>query len=431
MLELNATHDPDLKSFVAAANHAANDFPIQNLPLGVTSEGGGIAIGDQILILRRALDAGLFQGRAKDAAEAAAGPTLNPLMVLGPDHWSALRVRASELLWEDGPEADVRPALIPKADVEMQLPVEISDYTDFFASLNHATNAGKLMRPDNPLLPNYKYVPIAYHGRTSSVRVSGTPVTRPNGQSKAPDAEAPEFGPCKRLDYELELAFYTGPGNDLGEPILLDETGDHIFGLSILNDWSARDIQGWEYQPLGPFLGKNFASTVSPWVVTLEALAPYRTRAWKRPDNDPDPLPYLSSEGNEKWGGLDIKMSVAVASAKMRSAGMPPNIIGEANFKDMYWTIFQMLAHHTSGGCNTRPGDLMGSGTASGTRPGTYGSLQEVSKAGLETFELPSGETRTFLEDGDEVVMTAYCSSGGYARIGFGECRAVIEPARG
>ena len=430
-MELNATHDPDLKSFVAAANHAANDFPIQNLPLGVTSEGGGIAIGDQILILRRALDAGLFQGRAKDAAEAAAGPTLNPLMVLGPDHWSALRARASELLWEDGPEADVRPALIPKVNAKMRLPAEIGDYTDFFASLNHATNAGKLMRPDNPLLPNYKHVPIAYHGRTSSVCVSGTPVTRPIGQSKAPNAEVPEFGPCKRLDYELELAFYTGSGNDLGDPIPLDETEDHIFGLSILNDWSARDIQGWEYQPLGPFLGKNFASTVSPWVVTLEALAPYRTRAWKRSDGDPDPLPYLSSERNEKWGGLDIKMSVAVASAKMRSAGIKPHVIGEANFKDMYWTIFQMLAHHTSGGCNTRPGDLMGSGTVSGAETETYGSLQEVSKAGRKTFELPSGETRTFLEDGDEVVMTAYCSSGSYTRIGFGECRAVIEPARG
>ena len=431
MAELNGTHDPALKSFVAAANEGDCDFPIQYLALGITMEGGGIAIGDQILRLKAALGAGLFAGTAKEAAEAAAGPSLNPLMALGPDHWSALRARASDLLRFDGPEADVRSALTPMADAQMQLPAAIGDYTDFFASINHATNAGKLMRPDNPLMPNYKHVPIAYHGRASSIRVSGTPVMRPHGQTKAADADAPAFGPCKRLDYELELAFYTGPGSALGKPIKLADTSDHIFGLSILNDWSARDIQGWEYQPLGPFLGKNFASTCSPWVVTTEALAPYRARAFRRPDGDPEPLPYLSSEENEKWGGLDIKMSVAIASAQMRAAGTAPHVIGAANFKDMYWTIFQMLAHHTSGGCDTRPGDLMGSGTASGTKPGTYGSLQEVSQAGRETFALPSGETRTFLEDGDEVVMAAYSSGGGYRRIGFGECRAVIEPAKG
>ena len=431
MAELNGTHDPDLRSYVAAANAADCDFPIQNLALGVTSHGGGIAIGDQILHLKAALSAGLFAGTAGEAAEAAAGSSLNPLMALGPDHWSALRARASELLRSDGPEADVRPALMPMQDAQMQLPAAIGDYTDFFASINHATNAGKLMRPDNPLLPNYKHLPIAYHGRASSIRVSGTGVQRPNGQTKAADAEAPAFGPSKRLDYELELAFYTGPGSTLGKPIKLDEAADHIFGLSILNDWSARDIQGWEYQPLGPFLGKNFASTCSPWVVSLEALAPFRARAYRRPDGDPEPLPYLASEENEKWGGLDIKMSVAIASAEMRAEGTAPHIIGAANFKDMYWTIFQMLAHHTSGGCDIRPGDLMGSGTASGTKPGTYGSLQEVSQAGRETFELPTGETRTFLEDGDEVVMTAYCSGGGYGRIGFGECRAVIEAAKG
>lgn len=431
MAELNGTHDPALKSYVAAANEADCDFPIQNLALGVTVHGGGIAIGDQILHLKAALDAGLFAGKAKEAAEAAAGSSLNPLMALGPNYWTTLRARASELLRDGGPEADVRPALIPLESAQMQLPAAIGDYTDFFASINHATNAGKLMRPDNPLMPNYKHVPIAYHGRASSIRVSGTNVVRPHGQTKAADAEEPTFDPCKRLDYELELAFYTGPGTELGEPIKLDDTPDHIFGLSILNDWSARDIQGWEYQPLGPFLGKNFASTCSPWVVTMDALAPYRSRALKRPDGDPEPLPYLASEQNEKWGGLDIKMSVAIASAEMRSLGAAPHIIGAANFKDMYWTIFQMLAHHTSGGCNIRPGDLMGSGTASGTKPGTYGSLQEVSQAGRETFELPTGETRTFLEDGDEVVMTAYCSGGGYGRIGFGECRAVIEAAKG
>ena len=437
MVELNDTHDPGLQSFVAAANVAACDFPIQILPLGVFSVnggapgGGGIAIGDQILNLRVALDAGLFDGVAREAADAAAGSTLNPLMALGQDHWSALRARASALLRADGPEADVGPALVAMRDAEMHLPAAIGDYTDFFASINHATNAGKLNRPDNPLLPNYKHVPIAYHGRASSIRVSGTPVIRPLGQTKAADAEAPAFGATARLDYEMELAFYTGPGNALGQPIGLDETGGHIFGVSILNDWSARDIQGWEYQPLGPFLGKNFASTCSPWVVTMEALAPYRARSFKRPEADPAPLPYLASEQNDKWGGLDIKMSVAIASAEMRAGGTAPLLIGEANFKDMYWTIFQMLAHHTSGGCDTRPGDLMGSGTASGTKPGTYGSLQEVSQAGRESFQLPSGESRTFLEDGDEVLMTAYCNGGGYGRIGFGECRAVIEPARG
>jgi fumarylacetoacetase len=436
MVELNGSHDPGLKSFVAAANDPASDFPIQSLPLGVFSAGGngpvgGIAIGDQILDLSMAVGNGLFEGIAREAAAASAGPSLNPLMALGQEHWSALRARASELLRDGGPEAQVRGALVPMAGARMQLPAEIGDFTDFFASINHATNAGRLNRPDNPLLPNYKYMPIAYHGRASSIRVSGTPVIRPLGQTKSADAEAPAFGACERLDYEMELAFYTGPGNDLGAPIGLDQTGRHIFGLCILNDWSARDIQGWEYQPLGPFLGKNFASTCSPWVVTMEALAPYRARAHQRPELDPAPLPYLSSEANEKWGGLDIKMSVAIASAGMRAAGAAPHVIGEANFKDMYWTIFQMLAHHTSGGCDTRPGDLMGSGTASGTKPGTYGSLQEVSQAGRETFVLPSGETRTFLEDGDEVVMTAYCSGGGYRRIGFGECRAVIEPAKG
>ncbi len=298
MVELNASHDPGLKSFVATANETDSDFPIQNLPLGVTSDGGGIAIGDQILGLRAALNAGLFESLARDAAEAAAGSSLNPLMALGQDHWSALRARASELLREGGPEADVRPALVPMEGAQMQLPAAIGDFTDFFASINHATNAGKLNRPDNPLLPNYKYVPIAYNGRASSIRVSGTPGIRPFGQTKAAEAEAPAFGACQRLDYEMELAFYTGPGTELGKPIPLDGTADHIFGLSILNDWSARDIQGWEYQPLGPFLGKNFASTCSPWVVSMEALAPYRARAQQRPAGDPAPLPYLSSEAN-------------------------------------------------------------------------------------------------------------------------------------
>ncbi|NQV54467.1 MAG: fumarylacetoacetase [Rhodospirillales bacterium] len=436
MPELNDTHDPKRKSFVAAANEAGNDFPIQNLPLGVFSIGGssphgGVAIGDQILDIAAALKAGLFGGAARDAAEAASGAILNPLLSQNSAHWSALRARVSELLAEDGPKDDVAKCLVAMTDAEMHLPTQIGDYTDFYASINHATNAGTLFRPDNPLLPSYKHIPIAYHGRASSIQPSGEAIIRPNGQTKAPDADAPSFGPCKRLDYEMELAFYGGPGNALGTPISLEDTESHIFGLCLLNDWSARDIQAWEYQPLGPFLGKNFASTISPWIVTLEALAPYRTRSFKRPDGDPAPLPYLASDNDEKWGGLDIQMQVAITSAKMRADGQAPYVCGQAPFKDMYWTIFQMLAHHTSGGCDLRPGDLMGTGTVSGTKPGSYGSLLEISRGGQEPFDLPSGESRTFLEDGDEVIMSSHCEGGGYARLGFGDCRGIVLPARG
>ncbi|MBT3989820.1 MAG: fumarylacetoacetase [Rhodospirillaceae bacterium] len=442
MTLLNETHDPNLKSWVASANEAGSDFPIQNLPFGIfqrhsnpegtnTLPRGCVAIGDQILALTHVLAKGLLTGKAEAAAEAALGSTLNPLMALGAEHWSALRSQLSALLREGGAEAELKERLIPMSEVEMCLPVDIGDYTDFYSSINHATNVGKLFRPDNPLLPNYKHIPIAYHGRSSSIRVSGTPAKRPMGQLKAPDAELPVLTACKRLDYETELGVFVGPGNELGETIPLDEAEDHIFGFCVLNDWSARDIQAWEYQPLGPFLAKNFATTISPWIVTMEAMAPYRQGVYQRPADDPQPLAYLTSDAHEKSGGLNIVLDVAIATEKMRSEGQAPMVVGTPVFKDMYWSVFQMLTHHASGGCNLQPGDFYGSGTISGTSKDQLGSLLEATVGGKETLEFPNGETRTFLEDGDEVVMRAWCEQDGAARIGFGECRSVILPASG
>lgn len=442
MTQLNETHDPNLKSWLASANEAGADFPIQNLPFGVferesnveetnTLPRGCVAIGDQILVLAHVLAKGLLDGKAAKAAEAALGTTLNPLMALGADYWSALRASLSLLLREGGAEAALREALIPMSEVNMCLPVEIGDYTDFYSSINHATNVGQLFRPDNPLLPNYKHIPIAYHGRASSIRVSGTPAKRPMGQLKAPDADAPHFAACRRLDYETELGVFVGSGNALGETIALDNADNHIFGFCLLNDWSARDIQAWEYQPLGPFLGKNFATTLSPWIITMEAMAPYRQEIYQRPAGDPKPLPYLTSEAHEKSGGLGIHFDVAIASEKMRRNGQAPMVVGAPTFNDMYWSVFQMLTHHASGGCNFRPGDFYGSGTISGEARDQLGSLLEVSKGGKQAIELPSGESRTFLEDGDEVVMRAWCEKAGAARIGFGECRSIVLPAAG
>ena len=438
MIVLNDTHDPNLKSWVTSSNITDSDFPIQNLPFGVYEKGknkerpcGCVAIGDQIVTLSDCLAKGLLTGKAKKAAEAGAGPTLNPLMALGSGYWSDLRRQLSILLRVGGAKTELQELLVPMSEVEMCIPAAIGDYTDFYSSINHATNVGSLFRPDNPLLPNYKHIPIAYHGRSSSIRISGTPSKRPFGQLKAPDAECPVLDACKRLDYETELGVFIGPGNKLGETIHLEDAADHIFGFCILNDWSARDIQAWEYQPLGPFIAKNFATTISPWIITMEAMAPYRQKMFQRPDGDPKPLDYLTSAVHEETGGLDINLEVAISTPQMQKNRDTPHVIGSPIFSDMYWSVFQMLTHHASGGCDFRPGDFYGSGTISGAKKNQLGSLLEVTLGGKEAIEFPNGETRTFLEDGDEVVMRAWCHKDGAARIGFGECRSVILPASG
>ena len=440
MPELNESHDPTLTSWIDSANEAEADFPVQNLPLGVYTDPKtgvgkvGIAIGDEILDVTAARAKGVIGGAADDAAGACAGDTLNELMALGGRHWSALRATASRALRDDTEEGKAAQAvadeiLLAQADVAMRLPARIGDYTDFYSSIFHATNVGKMLRPDNPLMPNYKHIPIAYHGRASSIVASGETVKRPVGQTKAPDADDPSFGPSMAFDYETEIGFFVGPGNPLGQPVSMSEAEDHIFGLCILNDWSARDIQAWEYQPLGPFLAKSFASHISPWVVTMEALAPFRCGAYDRPDGDPEPLPYLSSSENEANGGFDVQIEVSIASEQMRDAGTPPQVLAVTNMQHLYWTIFQMLTHHTSNGCNLRPGDMMGTGTISGPNEDALGSILEITKRGAEPVSLPSGEERRFLADGDELIMRAWCDADGARRIGFGDCRAVIEGA--
>lgn len=437
MPKLNETHDAGLISWVDSANAPDSDFPIQNLPFGVFTdpETGrdrvGIAIGDMILDVTSARSVGVIGGAADDAAGACDAETLNALMALGGRHWSALRVAVSRALRADTDEGKAAQdhaddILVAQADVQMRLPARIGDYTDFYSSIYHATNVGMMLRPDNPLMPNYKHIPIAYHGRASSVVASGETCIRPVGQTKAPDADAPSFGPSMAFDYETEIGFYVGPGNPLGQPVSIDEAEDHIFGLCILNDWSARDIQAWEYQPLGPFLSKSFASHLSPWVVTLEALAPFRCAAFDRPEGDPSPLPYLSAAANEAEGGFDVQIEVSMTSERMRADGTAPATLAVTNMRHLYWTIFQMLTHHTSNGCNLRPGDLMGTGTISGPDEDSLGSLLEITKRGANPVELPTGEERKFLADGDELVMRAWCEADGARRIGFGECRAVI-----
>lgn len=434
-LELNETHNPKLRSLVESANLEGTDFPIQNLPFGVFRLKGttefprvGVAIGDQALDVRACRNAGLFVDLADEAAAACERSSLNQLMSLGRPHWSSLRGRLSELLGEKSREREiVRRALFQMKDVEMLLPVEIGDYTDFYASIHHATNVGGMFRPNNPLLPNYKYVPIGYHGRSSSIVISGTGVRRPGGQLKDEKDEHPTFAPSNRLDYELEVGAFVGPGNLPGEPVEIDRAEEHIFGICILNDWSARDIQTWEYQPLGPFLAKNFASTISPWVVTMEALEPFRIPAFSRPKSDPPPLPYLSSRDDMLYGGIDLTLEVFLSSQRMREQQIPPARVSRGNFKEMYWTLAQMLTHHTSNGCNLRTGDLLGSGTVSGPTKDSLGSLLELTWRGSEPLGLPSGEERKFLQDGDEVIMRAYCEKRGAARIGLGECRGTIH----
>ena len=436
--QIDETHEAGRLSWVESArNHPV--FPLQNLPLGIFSSGGdsprgGIAIGDHIFDLKAALDAGLFSGSAGEAAAAAAGPTLNPLMALGRGSRLALRKRLWALLADGGPDsADARRhaarLLHDAADCTLHLPAAIGGYTDFFAGIYHAINGGRRHNPSRPLQPNYKHVPVAYNSRASSVVVSGTPVRRPNGQRQHPDGDTPIFGPCTKLDFELELGLWIGPGNDLGEPIPIADAGAHIAGFCLLNDWSARDIQRWEMPPLGPFLGKSFCTTISPWVVTPEALAPFRQPQPPRPEGDPRPLPYLWDQADQNNGAFDVKIEALILTKEMRAKHMAPHRLGLSNLSNLYWTVAQMVAHHTCGGCNLRPGDIFGSGTISTPDRSGLGSLTELSDDGKIAIDLPSGETRTYLEDGDEIILRARAERPGFAPIGFGDCRGIILPA--
>jgi fumarylacetoacetase len=435
--DLSATYDARLQSWVASAN-GHPEFPIQNLPLGVFSLGGGdprggVAIGDEILDVRAAFEAGLFSGDAAVAVDACQ-PTLNAFLALGGPVRKALRIRLSEILSANGAERrkleGIRDRLLHRAaDCTLHLPTEVGDYTDFYAGIQHATNVGRLFRPDSPLMPNYKYVPIGYHGRASSIRPSGTPVRRPNGQRKRAAETMPTFGPSRNLDYELELGIWIGVGNPLGEPIAISEAGEHIAGFCLLNDWSARDIQAWEYQPLGPFLAKDFGSTISAWIITPEALEPFRIPQPPRPRGDPAPLEYLLDPADQQRGAFEIELEVLLLTEGLRSKGLPPQRIALSGTRYMYWTVAQLAAHHTSNGCNLNPGDLFGSGTISAPTEEGFGSLLEVTQGGKKPIKLRSGETRTFLEDGDEVILRGRARRDGHATIGFGDCRAKILPA--
>lgn len=423
MTTIDATHDPKLRSWVESANAPGTDFPIQNLPFGRFRPAGtdepfriGVAIGDQVLDLKAA--------KVVDHAD------MNLLMAATPAERAALRTALSEGLQEGSPkQGEWEIALYAQAAVEMALPCRIGDYTDFYTGIHHATTVGKLFRPDQPLMPNYKWVPIGYHGRASSIGVSGQRFKRPQGQTKAPDAAEPSFGPSKRLDYELELGFLIGRGNALGAPIAIADAEQHLFGVTLLNDWSARDLQAWEYQPLGPFLAKNFASTLSPWIVTMEALAPFRAK-FERPEGDPQPMPYLDSPANRASGALAITLEVWLQTAKMREAGEPATRLTRGDTTQAaYWTAAQLVTHHTVNGCNLQPGDLLGSGTLSGPTLDQAGSLLEITLGGKQPMTLPNGETRTFLEDGDTLTLRGYCEREGAVRIGLGEVTGTVLPA--
>lgn len=433
MHQINETHARDLWSWVESANDIFGDFPIQNLPFGVCREPSGeeghvvVAIGNQVIDIAKALSAGLFDGSAAEAAQACRSSSLNELMALGPVHQSALRLQLSRLLRTGSQHiAAVKHCLLPMADARMLLPVQIGDFTDFFTSIHHATNSGRMARPDNPLMPNFKHIPVAYHSRASSVVVSGTPCPRPAGQTKPAGASSPVFGPTRSLDFECEIGFYVGKGTQLGESITLAKTPEHIFGLSLLNDWSARDMQAWESQPLGPFLAKSFMTTISPWVITLEALAPFRVAAVTRGDDAPELLPYLNEQSDRARGALTLNLEISLQSQAMKKQGAAPYVISRPKFQDQYWTLFQMLAHQTSNGCNMLPGDLLGSGTVSGPREGELGCLKEMTTDGKTAITLPNGETRTYLEAGDEVVFRGRCERDGYASIGFGHCTGKV-----
>lgn len=434
---LNETHNPVLRSWVASANQARHDFPIQNLPFAVFRRQGahepfrgGVAIGDQILDLAAVAHSGMFKGEVAVAVQAGAQESLNALMALGAPACSALRLALSRALREGAAEqAPLQGCLVPQGDAEYAVPARIGDYTDFYTSVHHATNIGKLFRPDNPLLPNYKWVPIGYHGRASSIGVSGQSFARPVGQTMPAGATEPAFGPCKRLDYELELGIFIGSGNASGEPISMAQAEAAVFGICLLNDWSARDIQAWEYQPLGPFLSKNFATTISPWIVTLEALAPYRV-PFTRPEGDPQPLAYLDAPANQTMGAIDLQLQVLLQTQAMRTQGQLAAPLTQTSYRHAYWTVAQLVAHHTVNGCNLQPGDLFGSGTLSGPTLDEAGALIELTAGGKNPVTLPNGETRTFLEDGDALVIRGWCEKPGAARLGFGECVGTVLPAR-
>ncbi len=437
---MNRTLDPSRASWVESANSRSTDFPIQNLPFGVFRRAGtrgpgtiGVAIGDAVLDLGGCRQEALLEGLPERVGHACLESTLNVVMSLPRAEVTALRERVSDLLAAGTAEPRQRERvsrlLTAQGEAEMLLPCAIGDYTDFYASIDHATNVGRLFRPDNPLLPNYKWVPIGYHGRASSIVVSGTDVRRPVGQVRPQGAGQPHVAASARLDYELEVGCFVGQGNDLGRTIPIDEANAHIFGVCLLNDWSARDVQQWEYQPLGPFMAKNFATTISPWVVTLDALEPFRVPAAARPDGDPQPLPYLDSAGNRTRGGIGLKLAVGVRTGRMREAGHPVSWVTESEFARMYWTFEQMVAHHAVNGCNLRPGDLIASGTVSGPSARERGCLLELTSGGASPLTLDGGEVRTFLEDGDEVVIRGSCERPGFVRIGFGECRGIITSA--
>lgn len=432
------TVQQEQRSWVESAN-GHSDFSLANLPLGVFSRDGdeprgGVAIGDYILDLRAACEAGVFDGQALEAAKAASVSSLNAFFALGASARKALRGALMDLLAEGSAQRERlqgmgESLLQPMDRCQMHLPAKVGDYTDFYVGIHHANNVGKLFRPDNPLLPNYKYVPIGYHGRASTVDVSGATVKRPNGQTMPPGATEPSFGPSKRLDHELELGIWIGPGNARGESIPIDEASSHVAGFCLLNDWSARDLQAWEYQPLGPFLSKSFATSVSPWVVTPEALEPFRCAQPARAEGDPQPLPYLFDEQDQQQGALDIELEVLLLTEAMRDKGQPAQRIALSSTQNMYWTVAQMVAHHSVNGCSLQPGDLFGSGTLSGNSADSLGSLLEITQGGKLPLELPSGETRTFLQDGDEIILKARCRRDGQASIGFGECRGRVMPA--
>jgi fumarylacetoacetase len=469
---LDFTHDPATRSWVDSANDGSTDFPLQNLPLAIfrrrgSAEAwrGGVAIGDQVLDLAalaashhdlvaraasnhdlatmvasrtEAVDAGptaTAMEPARKALQACAGPALNDYLALGRPAWRALRHALFALLRAEVPPTvreALTPMLVPQADVEHALPAQVGDYTDFYTSIHHALNVGRLIFPDNPLTPNFQWLPIAYHGRASSLRVGqpGFGFHRPHGQAMPPGATAPVYTPCTRLDFELEMGFFIGPGNELGSPIALKDAEDHIAGMCLLNDWSARDHQFWEMAPLGPFLGKNFCTTVSPWLVSLEALAPFRC-AFTRPPQDPQPLPYLDDEGNRARGSIDVQLEVRLDTPAHHAAGAAPSAIARTSFRHQYWTVAQMVAQHTVGGCDLRSGDLLGTGTVSGPTPAEAGAIVELSRGGREPITLAAtGERRTFLEDGDTVILRGWCDREGAVRIGFGECRGTVWPVR-
>jgi len=450
MPQTNASHDPSLRSWIDAANDPGTDFPIQNLPLCVVDRGEGdaricTAIGESLVDLLELGDAGLLGEPDDEVVLALQGENLNLLMEQGPEAASVLRRRLQSVLRHDNDTLRDRTslraqAIFPREGARFLMPVRIGDYTDFYACINHARNVGSMFRPDNPLLPNYTWVPIGYHGRASSVVISGTPVRRPHGQVKADDQPAPAFAPSAMLDHELEFGVIIGQGNALGTPVPLDQAWSRVFGACLVNDWSARDIQKWEYQPLGPFLAKNFATTISPFVVTREALAPFHSAALTRGEGEPRPLPHLFSESDQREGGLDVTLEVFIQSEAMRKAGRSPMLLSRGSLRDMYWTFAQIIAHHTSNGCNLQPGDLVASGTISGSTRDSRGCMLELTwdgpgapgapAPGRTPVRLPTGEERRFLGDGDEIIIRAACERPGFRRIGFGECRGVILPAQ-